>query len=60
LGDVPGWRSIQDFYFSIIWDYLLDKALSVKVNVCTAFHDLISEVLIKVDGFSLSSFMNID
>jgi len=35
--------------------FVSSKTLSDKVNVCTALHDLSSQVLTKVDGFSLTS-----
>ena len=39
---------MRNLYFSIFWNYFLYEALSIKVNVCTALHDLSLKFLYKL------------
>ena len=49
-----GRRCILDLYFGIFRDDFLGKTLSVKVDISAALQDIGPNVLILVDGMSLT------
>jgi len=47
--------SVRDSYVGVLGNYLLINTLSIKIDIGTALHNLGSQVLVQIDGTSLTS-----